>query len=44
MRTQSMQFPERVTLLGRQLRVLVSSNNANLNWDLRCKVREALVE
>ena len=27
-----------------QLRVLVSSNNASLNWDLRCKVREALVD
>ncbi len=27
-----------------QLRVLVSSANSGLNWDLRCKVREALVD
>ena len=27
-----------------QLRVLVTSANASLNWDLRCKVREALVD
>jgi small-conductance mechanosensitive channel len=27
-----------------QLRVLVTSNNSSLNWDLRCKVREALVD
>ncbi|MDP2817835.1 MAG: mechanosensitive ion channel [Polaromonas sp.] len=27
-----------------QLRVLVTSGNASLNWDLRCKVREALVD
>ena len=29
---------------GMQLRVLVTSNNSSLNWDLRCKVREALVD
>ncbi len=29
---------------GMQLRVLVTSHNASLNWDLRCKVREALVD
>ncbi|MGH8847725.1 MAG: mechanosensitive ion channel family protein, partial [Polaromonas sp.] len=27
-----------------QLRVLVTSANSGLNWDLRCKVREALVD
>ena len=27
-----------------QLRLLVSSANSGLNWDLRCKVREALVD
>ena len=27
-----------------QLRVLVTSNDSSLNWDLRCKVREALVD
>ena len=27
-----------------QLRVLVTSSNSSLNWDLRCKVREALVD
>ncbi|WP_372825281.1 mechanosensitive ion channel family protein [Polaromonas sp.] len=27
-----------------QLRVLVTAGNAALNWDLRCKVREALVD
>ena len=27
-----------------QLRVLVTSTNSSLNWDLRCKVREALVD
>jgi len=27
-----------------QLRVLVTSVNSSLNWDLRCKVREALVD
>jgi small-conductance mechanosensitive channel len=27
-----------------QLRVLVTSGNSSLNWDLRCKVREALVD
>jgi small-conductance mechanosensitive channel len=27
-----------------QLRLLVTSHNASLNWDLRCKVREALVD
>ena len=27
-----------------QLRLLVTSSNAGLNWDLRCKVREALVD
>ncbi|MEO6321588.1 MAG: mechanosensitive ion channel domain-containing protein [Polaromonas sp.] len=27
-----------------QLRVLVTSFNSSLNWDLRCKVREALVD
>ncbi|MEO5659875.1 MAG: mechanosensitive ion channel family protein, partial [Polaromonas sp.] len=27
-----------------QLRVLVSSAHSGLNWDLRCKVREALVD
>ncbi len=27
-----------------QLRVLVTSSNASLNWDLRCKVRETLVD
>jgi small-conductance mechanosensitive channel len=27
-----------------QLRVLVTSGNSGLNWDLRCKVREALVD
>ena len=27
-----------------QLRVLVTSSDSSLNWDLRCKVREALVE
>ena len=27
-----------------QLRLLVTSQNASLNWDLRCKVREALVD
>jgi small-conductance mechanosensitive channel len=27
-----------------QLRVLVTSADASLNWDLRCKVREALVD
>jgi hypothetical protein len=26
-----------------QLRVLVSSNDSGLNWDLRCRVREGLV-
>jgi len=29
---------------GMQLRVLVTSSNSSLNWDLRCKVREALVD
>jgi len=29
---------------GMQLRVLVTSGNSSLNWDLRCKVREALVD
>lgn len=29
---------------GMQLRVLVSSANSALNWDLRCKVREAMVD
>ena len=27
-----------------QLRVLVTSSDSSLNWDLRCKVREALVD
>jgi len=27
-----------------QLRLLVTSGNSGLNWDLRCKVREALVD
>jgi small-conductance mechanosensitive channel len=27
-----------------QVRVLVTSGNSSLNWDLRCKVREALVD
>ena len=27
-----------------QVRVLVTSSNASLNWDLRCKVRETLVD
>lgn len=27
-----------------QLRLLVTSSNSSLNWDLRCKVREALVD
>jgi small-conductance mechanosensitive channel len=27
-----------------QLRVLLTSTNSGLNWDLRCKVREALVD
>lgn len=27
-----------------QLRVLVTSGNSSLNWDLRCRVREALVD
>ena len=27
-----------------QLRVLATSSNSSLNWDLRCKVREALVD
>ncbi|MEP6588603.1 MAG: hypothetical protein ABJA84_07600, partial [Polaromonas sp.] len=27
-----------------QLRVLVTSSNSGLSWDLRCKVREALVD
>ena len=27
-----------------QIRVLVTSANASLNWDLRCKVREALID
>ncbi len=27
-----------------QLRILVTSGNSSLNWDLRCKVREALVD
>ncbi len=27
-----------------QLRVLLTSGNSSLNWDLRCKVREALVD
>ena len=27
-----------------QLRVLVTSGNSSLNWDLRCKVREALID
>jgi small-conductance mechanosensitive channel len=27
-----------------QLRVLVTSTNSSLNWDLRCRVREALVD
>jgi hypothetical protein len=27
-----------------QLRILVTSADAGLNWDLRCKVREALVD
>ena len=27
-----------------QLRLLVTSSDSSLNWDLRCKVREALVE
>jgi small-conductance mechanosensitive channel len=27
-----------------QLRVLVTSGNSSLNWDLRCKVREAMVD
>ena len=27
-----------------QLRVLVTSANSSLNWDLRCKVREALID
>ena len=27
-----------------QLRVLVTSSSSSLNWDLRCKVREALVD
>jgi len=27
-----------------QLRVLVTSSNSSLSWDLRCKVREALVD
>ena len=27
-----------------QLRLLVTSQNASLNWDLRCKLREALVD
>src|SRR5260363_110416 len=27
-----------------QLRVLVSSANSALNWDLRCKIREGLIE
>ena len=29
---------------GMQLRVLVTSGNSSLNWDLRCKVREALID
>ncbi|MDB5780044.1 MAG: MscS Mechanosensitive ion channel [Polaromonas sp.] len=29
---------------GMQLRVLVTSSDSSLNWDLRCKVREALVD
>ena len=29
---------------GMQLRVLVTSANSSMNWDLRCKVREALLE
>ncbi len=29
---------------GMQLRVLVTSANASLSWDLRCKVREALID
>ncbi|MDB5868960.1 MAG: MscS Mechanosensitive ion channel, partial [Polaromonas sp.] len=29
---------------GMQLRVLVTSANSSLSWDLRCKVREALVD
>ena len=27
-----------------QLRLLVTSQNASMNWDLRCKVREAMVD
>ena len=27
-----------------QLRLLVTSANSSLNWDLRCKVREALID
>ena len=27
-----------------QLRLLVTSGNSSLNWDLRCKVREALID
>ncbi len=27
-----------------QLRVLISSKNSALNWDLRCKIREGLIE
>lgn len=27
-----------------QIRVLVSSENSSLNWDLRCKIREALLK
>ena len=27
-----------------QLRLLVTAANASLNWDLRCKLREALVD
>lgn len=29
---------------GMQVRVLVTSINSSLNWDLRCKVREALID
>lgn len=29
---------------ARQLRALVSSADASKNWDLRCKVREAMIE
>ena len=27
-----------------QLRVLVTSSNSSVNWDLRCKLREALID